>query len=50
VFTTSETYPWSFVTPIFHSGQPRIESLPTFVLKFYDTCDIVKKTIDGRLE
>ena len=22
VFTTSETYPWSFVTQIFHSGQP----------------------------
>ena len=27
-----------------------IESLPTSVLKFYDTCDIVKKTIDARLE
>ena len=23
VFTTSGTYPWSFVTQIFHSGQPR---------------------------
>ena len=22
VFTTSGTYPWSFVTQIFHSGQP----------------------------
>jgi hypothetical protein len=22
VFTTSETYPWSFVTHIFHNGQP----------------------------
>ena len=22
MFTTSETYPWSFVTQIFHSGQP----------------------------
>jgi hypothetical protein len=22
VFTTSETYPWSFVTQIFHNGQP----------------------------
>jgi len=22
VFTTSGTYPWSFVTHIFHSGQP----------------------------
>jgi len=22
VFTTSETYPWSFVTHIFRSGQP----------------------------
>ena len=22
VLTTSGTYPWSFVTPIFHSGQP----------------------------
>ena len=22
VFTTSETYPWSFVTKIFHNGQP----------------------------
>ena len=22
VFTTSETYPWSFVTNIFHNGQP----------------------------
>ena len=22
VFTTSETYPWSCVTQIFHSGQP----------------------------
>jgi hypothetical protein len=22
VFTTSETYPWSFMTQIFHSGQP----------------------------
>jgi hypothetical protein len=22
VFTTSGTYPWSFVTKIFHSGQP----------------------------
>ena len=23
VFTTSVTYPWSFVTQIFHSGDPR---------------------------
>jgi hypothetical protein len=23
VFTTSGTYPWSFVTQIFHNGQPR---------------------------
>jgi len=22
VFTTSGTYPWSFVTQVFHSGQP----------------------------
>jgi hypothetical protein len=22
VFTTSGTYPWSFVTHVFHSGQP----------------------------
>ena len=22
MFTTSGTYPWSFVTPIFHNGQP----------------------------
>jgi len=22
MFTTSETYPWSFVTQIFHNGQP----------------------------
>jgi hypothetical protein len=22
VFTTSGTYPWSFVTQIFHNGQP----------------------------
>jgi len=22
VFTSSGTYPWSFVTPIFHSSQP----------------------------
>ena len=22
MFTTSETYPWSFVTHIFHNGQP----------------------------
>jgi len=22
VFTTSGTYPWSFVTSIFHNGQP----------------------------
>ena len=22
MFTTSGTYPWSFVTQIFHSGQP----------------------------
>jgi hypothetical protein len=22
VFSTSGTYPWSFVTQIFHSGQP----------------------------
>jgi len=22
VFTTSGTYPWSFVTHIFHNGQP----------------------------
>jgi hypothetical protein len=28
----------------------RIESLPPFVLKFYDNCDIVKRTIDARLE
>ena len=28
----------------------RIESLPPSVLKFYDNCDIVKKTIDARLE
>ena len=49
MFTTSGTYPWSFVTQIFHIGQPRIESLPTSVLTFYDTCDIVKKTNDGRI-
>jgi len=23
MFTTSGTYPWSFVTQIFHNGQPR---------------------------
>ena len=28
----------------------RIKSLPPSVLKFYDNCDIVKKTIDARLE
>jgi len=22
VFTTSGTYPWSFVTQVFHNGQP----------------------------
>ena len=37
------------MTQIFHIGQPRIDSLPTSVLTFYDTCDIVKKTIDGRI-
>jgi hypothetical protein len=31
-------------------GFKRIESLPPSVLKFYDNCDIVKKTIDARLE
>jgi hypothetical protein len=31
VFTTSGTYPWSFVTHIFHSGQPsRVGDLKTF--------------------
>jgi len=29
VFTTSGTYPWSFVTQIFHSGQPSDTFLPT---------------------
>jgi len=24
VFTTSGTYPWSFVTQIFHNGQPSL--------------------------
>ena len=23
VFTTNGTYPWSFVTQIFHNGEPR---------------------------
>jgi hypothetical protein len=31
-------------------GFKRIESLPPSVLRFYDNCDIVKKTIDARLE
>jgi hypothetical protein len=31
-------------------GFKSIESLPPSVLKVYDTCDIVKKTIDARLE
>jgi len=25
VFTTSGTYPWSFVTQIFHNGQPNVK-------------------------
>jgi len=27
VFTTSGTYMWSFVTHIFHNGQPRVATV-----------------------
>jgi hypothetical protein len=32
VFTTSGTYPWSFVTQIFHNGQPSHDGDPCVTL------------------
>jgi len=36
VLTTSGTYPWSFVTQIFHNGQPsRVGDSKTFAVMIY---------------
>jgi hypothetical protein len=35
VFTTSGTHPWSFVTQIFHSGQPSQVKFSKWWLQLY---------------
>ena len=48
MFTTSGTYPWSFVTQIFHNGQPSHRYPYTEIARFPGWFRHVNKSVGGK--